>query len=189
MTHLPRSILTRLRLFRLSQDGGPTVAFVILFLPFMFIAILGFEMGLLMTRHAMLERGLDMAIREVRLNSGATYDETDVKRMICNSAGILPNCMETVRLEMRPVDFHAPNSTSLSAIPAEASCVDLSDPFQVPSSFENGVDDQVMFVRACGIFSPMLAQSVAYTTANGQSGERDGHYRLVATSAFVMEPQ
>lgn len=186
MMFAPFSVMTALRRFRRREDGGPTIAFVILFMPFMFLAILGFEMGLLMTRHAMLERGLDMAIREIRLNTGAEVDETIMKRKICNSAGILPDCMNNVRLEMRPIDFFQSGNQSNNSIPRRASCVNVNDPFEVPRNFQNGAANQVMVVRACGIFSPMLAQSVPF--AGSDTGTRDGHYRLVATSAFVMEP-
>ena len=186
MIRFHRSLRTALRGFRTREDGGPTVAFVILFMPFMFVALLGFEMGLLMTRHAMLERGLDMAIREVRLNTGSDLDETDMKRLICNAAGILPDCMNSVRLEMRAIDFYNTGSQANNSIPRRASCINVNDPFEVPRNFENGIANQVMIVRACGIFSPMMAQSVPF--AGSETGVRDGYYRLVATSAFVMEP-
>ena len=50
-----------------EEDGTATIPFVI-FLPFFLILVVSsLEMGLLMVRHVMLERGLDMAVRGLRL--------------------------------------------------------------------------------------------------------------------------
>ena len=172
---------TFLRRFRRSEDGGPTVEFVLVFMPFVILLVSAFELGLLMTRHVMLERGVDMAIREVRLNTGNNVDEDDVKRMICNAAGILPNCMTQLRLEMQPID---PNNWS--NIPRHASCTNINNPFAPARNFQNGVDNQIMIVRACAILSPMLpSMGLGYFLAQGDQG----YYRLTAMSAFVMEPQ
>lgn len=173
-------VKTFLRRFRRSEDGGPTVEFVLVFVPFMVLAVSAFELGLLMTRHVMLERGVDMAMREVRLNTGNTVDEDDVKRMICNAAGIIPNCMTQLRLEMRPID-----PENWSNIPRAASCTNVNDPFAPARNFTNGAQNQIMVVRACAIFSPMLPEfGLGYFLAQGPQG----YYRLVSTSAFVMEP-
>lgn len=175
-----KSVLKYLRRFRRDEDGGPTVEFVLVFVPFMVLAVSAFELGLLMTRHVMLERGLDMAMREVRLNTGSSVDETDVKRMVCNAAGIIPNCMQQLRLEMRPID-----PENWSNIPRAASCTDVNDPFAPARNFTNGNENEIMIVRACAIFSPMLpSMGLGYFLAQGPQG----YYRLVSTSAFVMEP-
>lgn len=176
-----------LRRFRRKEDGGPTVEFVLVFMPFFILCISAFELGLLMTRHVMLERGLDMAVREVRLNTETLMDETDVKRMICNAAGIIPSCMESLRLEMIAVDVRIADSVGPTNVPRGASCTDVADRFLPPRTFTNGVPNQVMVVRACGLFSPMLPETALGYFLSKMSDE-DGYYRLVSTTAFVMEP-
>ena len=181
------------RRFRRDESGGPTVEFVLVFMPFIVIPLTGFELGLIMTRHAMLERGLDMAVREVRLNTGASVSETQFKTMICNAAGILPNCMDSVRLEMRPIDMRHSGVASDNEIPRVASCTDVNNPFEPARNFTNGNGNEMMVVRACGTFSPMLFSGigVAFFLHGGTPGNNPtapGHYRLVATTAFVMEP-
>ena len=175
-----------LRRFRKKDDGGPTVEFVLLFMPVLVISMTGFELGLLMTRHVMLERGLDMAIREVRVNTATSINETQFKTMICNAAGILPNCMQNVRLEMRPIDLRFSGTDSSNEIPRTASCTDVNNPFEPSRNFSNGQANEMMIVRACGIFKPMLipGMGVGYQLNEGEQGV----YRLVSTSAFVMEP-
>ncbi|PVA06574.1 TadE/TadG family type IV pilus assembly protein [Thalassorhabdomicrobium marinisediminis] len=174
-----------LRRFRRSEDGGPTLEFVIVFMPFMMLAVSAFELGLLMTRHVMLERGLDMAVREVRLNTGLPVNEHQFKVMVCNSAGILPNCMNQLRLEMIAVDLRVAGSVGPATVRREASCVDYNDPFLPARTFNNGIPNQMMVVRACARLAPMLPE-----TALGYFLSRmdNGFYRLVSSTAFVMEP-
>ncbi len=181
-----KSLGRALRRFRKKDDGGPTVEFVLLFMPVLVISMTGFELGLLMTRHVMLERGLDMAVREVRINTGRSINETQFKTMVCNSAGILPNCMQNVRLEMRPIDLRYPGVDSSNEIPRAASCTDVNNPFEPARNFSNGTANEMMIVRVCGVFKPMLipGMGVGYQLNQGEQGR----YRLVSTSAFVMEP-
>ncbi len=50
-----------------EEDGTATIPFL-LFLPFfMMLVISSLEMGMLMLRHVMLERALDMSVRDLRL--------------------------------------------------------------------------------------------------------------------------
>jgi len=184
------------RKFRASEGGGPTVEFVLVFPPMFILAISGFELGLLMTRHVMLERGVDMAVREVRLNTNTMFSETDFKKMVCNAAGIIPECMTRLRIEMRTANLFVSNSVSATNIPRQASCLDIANPFQPASTFDNGLPNQMMVVRACGLFVPMLPETALgwFLSGNVQlddgtsQKQGDGFYRLVSTSAFVMEP-
>lgn len=172
-----------LRGFRRRDHGGPTVEFVLVFWPFMMLTISAFELGLLMTRHVMLERGLDMAVREVRLNTDRGINEEQFKAMVCNTAGIIQNCTTQLRLEMIAVDMFA--DKSVQSIRRAASCVDYNDPFQLARNFDNGTANQTMVVRACARLVPMLPD-----TALGWFLSRmdNGYYRVVSTTAFVMEP-
>ncbi|KPP85041.1 MAG: TadE-like protein [Rhodobacteraceae bacterium HLUCCA08] len=169
-----------LRRFRRDDDGGPSVEFVIVFVPFVIIFAAAFEMGMMMTRHVMLERGLDMAVREVRLNTAADIDEDDLKTMVCNSSGLIPDCTNQLKLEMRPIDLRA-----WSNIPRAADCVDVDNPFAPSRNFVNGGQNMMMVVRACARAQPLLPKfGLGYFLAEMDNG----YYQLVSTSAFVMEP-
>jgi hypothetical protein len=181
-----KSLARFLRLFRKEEDGSESLEFALIFLPFIMIPISGFELGLLMTRHVMVERGLTMAVREVSLNTGIPFTDTQVKTMICNSAGISPNCMVNLRLEMRPIDLRHEGTNATNQIPRSASCTNLGNPNQAPRNYTNGVANQLMIVRACGLFSPMLPEfGLGYFLSRMRN---DGNYPLVASTAFVMEP-
>lgn len=183
-----RLIGQALRRFRRKEDGGPTVEFVLVFMPFFILCVSGFELGLMMTRHVMLDRGVDMAVREVRINTGAEIDETDFKRMVCNGAGIIPNCMTQLRIEMIQVDMSESHSVGPANVSRNASCTDVNDPFQTASQFTNQREpNRMMIVRACGLFAPMLPET-ALGYFLSKIDDNDGYYRLVSTTAFVTEP-
>lgn len=174
-----------LRSFRSSQDGGPSLEFALIFPGVILLVVAALELGFLMSRHVMMERGLDMAVRELRLNTGSPVNERQLKAMVCNAAGVLPNCMTNVRLELRPIDMFHSGPRSQNSIPRRASCTDHSDPFQPARNFQAGVSNQIMIVRACGTFAPLLpGMGLGAILAQGA----DGRYRLVSTTAFVMEP-
>lgn len=188
-----RHSLSRLwRRFRQDEAGGPTIEFALVFPGIIMLLVSSMELGLLLTRHVMMERGLDMAVRELRLNN-VELDPDDpsesarrVKVLVCNAAGLLPNCMVNLRLEMRPIDlFFSGSNQSNNAIPRAASCTDYDEPFLPARNFAPGTSNQVMVVRACGSFAPMFPNIVlGAALATGPHGR----YRIVSSTAFVMEP-
>ena len=169
--------LRRLR----RDDGTATIEFVILFPLFIILMISGVEAGMLMTRQMMLERGLDLTMRSVRLGTLAEPTHDNVKALICKNAIIIPNCMDVVQLELREVDTLAWN------VPLQGnSCVDRTRPMNpAVLNFDPGARNTLMMVRACAVFDPMFP-----ATGLGVHLPKDasGGYRLIATSGFVNEP-
>jgi Flp pilus assembly protein TadG len=75
-----------LRRFHRSQDGSSTIEFVIMF-PVIFTFFLStFELGMLETRHVMLDRGLDIAVRAIRLGQIEPVTHDAFKQAVCNAA-------------------------------------------------------------------------------------------------------
>jgi Flp pilus assembly protein TadG len=166
--------------FRRKQDGTATIEFVILFPVFMILMVSGFEAGMLMTRQMMLERGLDLTMRELRLGEIVNPTHDNVKAEICKNARIIPHCQSVVMLELSPVDKSTWN------IPIDGNhCVDRNEEIQPAVTFDPGKPDQLLVVRACAVFDPMFP-----ATGLGVHLPKDasGGYRLMATSAFVNEP-
>lgn len=181
-----RSIFRRARLFRAREQGNASVEFVLIFPAFMILFVSAFEAGLMMTRHVMLERATDIAVRSLRLGTWTPPTHNQMKKNICNIAGIIPNCMENLRLELRPV-----SKTTWQPLAHGASCIDRSTPYNpLDNSFEAlvqpGKDNELMIVRACAIVDPIFP-----ATGLGLQLPRDhkGGYALVSTSAFVNEPK
>jgi hypothetical protein len=180
---MTRSTL-RLARFARADRGTAKVEFCILFPVFIVLLLSGFEAGMLMTRQLMLERGLDLTMRELRLGTMANPTHTAVKQEICEKSLIIPNCMTSVQLELREVDMVAWN------VPMDGNrCVDRTaelDPMlDPPDGFTAGARNVLMMVRACAVFDPWFP-GVGLGTQLPR--DRSGGYRLVATSGFVNEP-
>lgn len=171
----------RAQRFRRSQDGSSTVEFV-LFVPFFLMLFLScFELGMLMARNVMLDRGVDISVRQLRLGTIAPLNEATLKEAICDAAVIIPDCENQMRLEMRQLD-----PRNWSQIPNDADCVDRGDPGQPAREFApTNNSNQMVILRACVIADPIspLAALGAVLSDNGANP-----YELVATTAYVVEP-
>ena len=136
-----------------EEDGTATIPFII-FLPFFMLLIMSaLEMGTLMLRHVMLERALDLSVRDLRLGiwNDPTHDE--FKRVVCNRAGVLPDCMNVMVVELRPV-----STITWEPLAAGPVCVDRAEPM-LPEDFpefEDGEGDEMMLIRACVKFDPLF---------------------------------
>lgn len=180
MMRFAKVLADRMRAFRAEEDGSGTLEFILI-LPFYLILFTSaYEGGVLSTRHVMLERGLDATVREVRI--GRIDDPTNdiLSARICQIASIIPDCLQNIRLEMmvrEPRSFAAVGSVD---------CVDRSITNQPAVTFNNtGDNNELMILRACVLFDPMLPTSGLGKAIPKKSG---GAYALVATSSYVMEP-
>jgi len=179
MKHL---LLTMLKRFARSQSGSATIEFAITFPVLITLMLSGIELGFVSLQHAMLERAMDITVRDIRLGTGSVPQHADIIDLICERAGFISNCDTTLRLEMIQVDPR--NWTDIDATP---DCIDRSVEVSPVRNFVNGQENELVILRACAMIDPVFP-----TTGLGQSlsdGGTDGQFALVATSAFVQEPE
>ena len=178
MTH---RLKTLLKGFHRDEEGSSTVEFALYFTIFFFILAATVEMGYMNLRHALLERGVDLATREIRLSTGAIPTYEEVRQKICDEAVIVDSCAENLRLEMIEVD-----PRSFTPIPAMADCKNAEEEPRPLRSFVAGLDNQMMLIRACLKYKPAMP-----TTSFGLALQKDaqGYAQIVVTSAFVQEPR
>lgn len=174
-------IFKLLRGIRRDESGGVTVEFVIIFPILMSLFISVFESGLMMTKVMMLERGLDLTVRQIRLAPASTAITHDaVKGMICDHALILGDCEDNIQIEMVQID------TSTFAMPGRTSqCIDRESEIEPTLSFNVGGQNDIMFIRACVVVDPMfpnIGLGLVFTK------DPSGGVRLVSSSAFANEP-
>lgn len=173
------SLRKSLGAFGRDSSGNATMEFVVLF-PFLLYMIFSIaEAGVLMTRTVMLNRGLDIAIRDLRLGltPGVTHD--DIKDQICDAAFLLGECDAVVLLELSPL----PNAANFPA--GGANCVDRTSDLEPVISFTPGAPSEIMFVRACLIVDPLfpgMGLGAMLPT------DASGGYAIVVQSAFMNEP-
>lgn len=174
--------LVKWRQFLRGEDGQATIEFAIM-VPLIFtIFLTAVELGLYSKRQMWLDRGLDIAVREVRLNTGSIPGHDALKQSICDNAGFIPDCISSLKLEMVSVDPRA-----FTALDAEADCVDRTLPIasQDLPNYQSGTEHALMLVRACVKFDPIFP-----STGLGFQFLKDdaGQVAMTATSAFVQEP-
>jgi Flp pilus assembly protein TadG len=174
-----------LRRFRHCEDGVVTVEFVIIFPVFMLLFLMTFESGMISLRHFALERAIDLAVRDVRIGAIATPTRDRLRARICASAGILPNCVSQLQIEM--VRRNLRNWTD---VPTTVQCIDRGASVQPVVEFTNGRNNELIFLRACIRLNPVmpttgLGRAIVENNDNTAAGRS---YALISTSAFVVEP-
>jgi hypothetical protein len=167
-----------------GQDGSATIEFVLLFPMFMFLFLTGFESGYYMVRNAMVERAVDISVREIRLGGGAVPDLKTLKRNICDQALILPDCINSLQIEMVPVAV-APGALASKAGPVR--CVDKESKIDpaTATTYEIGGENEMMLVRVCALSQPLFPTT---RLGLGMQADAQGNYAIVALAAFVNEP-
>lgn len=176
-----RSVRKLFHRFKRSEDGSTTIEFAITFPAMILFLLSGIELAFVTLNHVMLERAMDITVRDIRLGTGTAPQHDEIKDLICSRAGFIANCTDTLRLEMIQVD-----PRNWVDIPAEVDCVDQSEEVAPVREFVNGLENELMVLRACAKVDPVFP-----TTGLGDALVKDGagQYALVAISAFVQEPR
>ena len=167
--------------FRRSEDGSASVEFVLYFTVFFMVLAAGVEIAYINLRHAMLERAVDLATRDVRLSTGETPSYESVHAQICEEATVLVDCQNNLRLEMIQID-----PRNVAGMPYDADCQSASDEPRPVRNFTPGLDNDLMLIKACLKFKPMMPTS---EFAQALNVDDQGYAKLIVTSAFVQEPR
>lgn len=176
MTHI-KSFARR---FTRGESGTATVEFVIVFPFFLGVLLSAFELSLITMRETMLERALDLTVREIRLETGSAPQHDEIKARVCSRAPVIPDCEKNLRLEMLVINPRAWNDPE-----DEFDCTDQSEDVQPVRNFVNGMENELMLLRACAKFEPVFPGAGLGKTL---SKDAAGMAALVAKAAFVQEP-
>ena len=173
------SIRDRIAAFARDNGGNATLEFIVL-TPFLFYMIFSIaEAGVLMTRTVMLDRGVDIAIRDLRLGltPGITHD--GLKDKICEQAFLLGGCDTGLLLELVTV-------ADAASFPAgETNCIDRTGEVAPTISFTPGARSEIMFVRACVVVDPIFP---GIGLAAMLPADASGGHAIVVQTAFMNEP-
>jgi hypothetical protein len=172
-----------LRMLRAArrEDGTASVEFVLVFPLLLFVFMMAFESGTVMIRNMMLERSVDIVMRELRLNHYPNPDHDMIKEEICSNTVVFPDCETTLLVNLAPI------SMTTWDIPTEPMpCIDVAQEINPPPVWNASEEPhELMLVRACITVTAMFP-----TTGIGLRLPQDdeGRYWLTAVSAFVNEP-
>ncbi len=165
----------------MREDGSATVEVVLVVPLFVTLLLCTVEAGMLMVRHTMVDRALDITVRDLRLGRYDNPTAAQLRRDICSRTVVMPNCMNDLMIEMRPV------SRATWALPTgRQPCVDRSLAIQPATTFIPGGENELVLIRVCALFDPLFP-----TTPFGLRLPLDpsGAYQLLAMSSFVNEPR
>ena len=188
-----RRLRSWLRRLLRAEDGTATVELVILLPAFVLVMVNAIEASILMTRATLLDRGLDMAVRELRLNTKALPSFDGFREEVCRHAGWPPeqaeasfDCLDALQVELQPV-----STASWALMEAPARCVDRREEIAPliqtnPDHYRAGAANELMMVRACLVIDPLFP---SYGLGALLPKDASGGYRVVAVSAYVQEPE
>lgn len=176
-----RGLRDTLRRFMRREDGSPAVEFVLVFPVMATMIVMTLEVGFITLRQVMLERGLDITVREVRLGTGTSPTHDQIKESICRNALIFRECDRQLFVEMQPTDPRA-----FSSIDPVTSCTDEEVEARPVRSFTPGQQNELVLLRACVLYEPLFPESLLPRTLKKDA---NGRPAVIAMSAFVQEPR
>lgn len=184
---------------REDERGVTSLEFVISATLFMMILFWTIETGFIMARWVMLERGVDIAARDLRINglpASLQNDDGDVpnhvahtyiKDLICAETRLINDCDKVLFLELTTVDAN----TGLPDTAAQ--CIDRTGPVDPATDLptvdagDRGVadSDDLMYLRACVVVDPILPANYSMPLPYDASGG----VALIVDNAYVNEPE
>ncbi len=169
-----------LRRLRRSEDGSSTIEFMLVLPVLLSFFFSTFELGMMLTRQVMLDRALDLTVRQVRIGAVEEVTHDNLRAMICSAGAMIPDCGDMLKIEMIPVDPRA-----WRTLRADADCIDREAAANPVRDFEPGESNELMVLRVCAVLEPYFPGSGLGFALVGQDG---GAFGLLSTTAFVIEP-
>lgn len=175
----PRRLLARLRH---SEDGAVTIP-ALLWLPlFIMIMAASVELCVLIFKQTLLDRGVDLTTRILRLGIEPMPTHDELKASICDNIHYIPNCTSRLAVEVFSVDTDTWTADNGDA----PLCTDETRTKPLDPMLERGASNQMMILRAClKIDTMMKVDPLAWALVRDAGGQA----ALVTTTAFVNEPR
>ncbi len=167
--------------FRRNEDGNATIEFVMLFPLMLLVLFSTVELGVINLRQIMLDRAMDITVREIRLGTGTNMQHDEIRDSICANSGVIDLCATSLKLEMVQIDPFA-----WPGVNSDPDCVDSVEEVDAVNTFVNGAPNDLMLLRACLSFSPMFPY---WGLAKSIKTDDDGRIQIYAATAFVQEPK
>ncbi|WP_243405079.1 TadE/TadG family type IV pilus assembly protein [Pelagivirga sediminicola] len=177
------------------EDGNASIEFVILFPMYLALMAMSLELSMITLRQTLLERGLDIAVRDIRLGTGLyvqsyeSQEENDaaaeryhdkIKERICDEAFAFIDCENSIKLEMVRSDMR-----NLVKLGGDVMCTDREETGKATYHLEPGQQNDLMFLRACVKYDPLFP---TWHIARTLKKDNSGQLSIISMSAFVMEP-
>lgn len=172
-----KNFLKRLRRFRRNEDGYSSVELVICATTFMTGFFWVFETGLIMTKQMMLDRAVDIVVRDLRLYNSPTFTHAYIKSRVCEISAVFKDCEQNLNIELDTYDQAAGYTKQFS-------CYDKRQDLSPVTAWNPGQRSEIIYLRACIIIDPMMPNGVALFPNVQETG-----IPLVSDTAFMNEPE
>lgn len=163
-----------------ANDGSSTVEFVIWFPLFMTLFLTSFELSFYGMRSMMLERALDMTVRDLRLGIGRPENLEQFKEKVCEKTILFQNCQNEISLDLQQVD-----QLSWNLPQGNIPCVDRAQGLKPATTYAPGGGGDLNLVRACLVRDPFFPTT---PLVMGLPRDASGAVKIVAVSTYVNEP-
>ena len=163
-----------------DRSGASAVEFAMVAPLFFAIMFSCFEAGWIMVQETMLDRAVDLVVREIRIApDGLNFDQATIRSKICKKTIVIQNCENSLLVEMIPINKSSdfPNDS--------ARCVNRETKVNPIFRYTPGGRSQVVFMRACVIvdlITPLMGLALALPK------DSSGGFALVSSTAFMNEP-
>ena len=182
--------MTSLRRFLSEENGTATIEFVLLVPIIMTVFFASFESSYYMIRKVMLERSVDIVVRDIRLGNLDDLNHLELKQLICETSALIGNvqtCVQSMSIWMQPI-----NTANFNMVAPPRYCIDRAAPFNPlvgppPEEFRFGTDNEIMLMRICLKEEPLFPTTIV-GAGLVEGGENDGNYAIMTTTVFVNEP-
>lgn len=170
-----------MRRFLRRETGSATVEFAIVVPLVLTLLLSSIDFGVVMLRQVFLDRAVDIAVRDVRLGRVPTAGISGFRESICENAFLLPNCADSMTIEMRPI-----NTETFAGLTGETQCVNRAEEISPVLEFNPARGRQeLMMIRVCVVADPFLQVTGMVL---GMPTDASGGYAVVTRSAFANEP-
>lgn len=168
-----------IRRLRRDTRGAAAVEFAMVVPILLAIVFSTLEAGWIMVQTIMLDRALDMTVRELRIGTFQNPTQQAMRDRICEKAVVLANCQETLALELIPI-------ATAASYPTDAvRCLNRATRIEPVLRFNAGLRTETVFVRACYVVAPFTP---GFALGLLLSKDSNGDVRLVSKSGFINEP-
>lgn len=160
-----------------------TVEFVVIvpFLLSLFFASV--DVGISMLRQVMLDRAMDLAVRQVRLGNVPSDGSVTMSQLICANAMLLPDCTNNIAVEMQPID-----TNTFAGLDSTVQCVNRELELTPSVTFNigsGGNAQELMLIKTCVAADPFIRLTGFFTA---MPINEEGEYVVVSRGIFVNEP-
>lgn len=180
MTPNIKRAMRRFRSVWTRENGNATIEFAIIFPLLVTLLLSSVEIGILTIRQVMLERAVDLTVRDLRLGNIDEPTQGKLRDLICARSSVVSDCSDSLLVELQAV-----STTTWATLSSDTTCKNKNLTIDPVVTLDTGSSHEMVLIRVCAVFDPVFPST---TLGVNMVNDDVGGYALVSSSAFVNEP-